>query len=309
MNASITRKKPSRALFNGVSLFIILFAFLCGSYIQSQLFKPVNAQGSGDISVEGVVPSEPPSSAAVITKPTKNQRFTSPKISVSGTCTGTNITIEIYKNGVFAGSTSCNSSGFFELQIDLLFGKNTLLAKIKDSLDQYGPDSKPVVVFLDITKEPSAGISQLLLTIDADYRGAFPNKELTIRPAILGGKAPYALKIEWGDNSEEIIPRESNGQFNIGHTYDSPGNKTISLTATDSAGQSAYIQTIAVINGETPQNSDDGSTNAEEPEQKTVIVTRTVYWLTFIVSFILFIFGLIVGLILRKKRRQSQPLG
>lgn len=209
----------------------------------------------GSIGLSGTVPAHPPTVGAVITSPTNGQHFLQTPITVSGTCPD-GLLVEIYKNDIFAGSTFCDN-GKFSLDTDLLYGQNVLIARVYDALDQAGPDSAPVTVFFDSTLGRGLGFTsldfgsaQMLLSSDAVYRGVFPNKEMAFNLTILGGRAPYALNIDWGDSTTSLVPRGSSGSFSTPHTYKKPGIYYISVKGSDADGRVAFITVAAIVNGQ-----------------------------------------------------------
>ncbi len=288
---------------------------ICLGVFSLGLVVPVLANPiDGEINVQGTVPASPPSQPAVINQPVNGQHFTTSPITVIGTCTG-NTTIEIYKNNVFAGSGSCQGNGTFSINIDLFFGKNILIAKIKDSLGQYGPDSAPVEVsYRPITPQPipSGGggaqttpsdVAQLLLQIDTDYRGIFPGDPFEIEPSVIGGVPPYAIKIDWGDDTEDIIALKSNGPFLASHVFKTPGTRIIRIFASDNIGQKAYIQTVAVVNGPVDEKEDSRPSIIDRVEGLP-------WWLWLIIFLILVLIGILLGLYInhrRHKRQQNPP--
>lgn len=217
----------------------------------------VHAQNpqSGNISISGIVPGNPPTNPGVINNPTGGQIFTTDQITVSGTCP-LFTTVLIYRNNVFAGSTPCLGNGTFSLTITLTTGQNDLLAKVMDALNQFGPDSTVVTVYYNKPASPSQTgqfIPSLLLSTNAVYRGTFPGDETTIDLTIIGGKASYALVINWGDGQEELIALSAEGRNDFTHIYKQPGTYLVSFRVTDSAKQIAYLQTVVVVNGEPKQ--------------------------------------------------------
>ncbi len=220
---------------------------------------------AGSIGLTGAMPGKPPKVAATITSPTNGQRFSSTPVTIKGTCPE-NTLVEIFKNDIFAGSGPCSDKGTFEFDIDLLIGQNVLIARVYDSLNQPGPDSQPVTVFYDalpaqsdILAPLSFGGAQLLLVTDAVFRGSFPGKEMNVPITILGGTAPYALNIQWGDSSNKVIPRNDNLVFNAPHTYKKAGTYQLSLQATDSVNRVAFLTVAAIINGQ-PDGTTTGTT-------------------------------------------------
>lgn len=267
---------------------------------------------TGEITVEGTVASPPPSTAPQFTSPTNNQTFTDSPITTTGACIAGTI-VEVYKNGVFAGSGSCASNGTFSIVIDLFFGSNVLVAKQQDSLGQYSPDSNPITVTYSLAPSPNPNpkplpptdVAQLLLTVGSSYRGGFPGKPITIEPQIIGGVGPYAIKIEWGDGQQSLVARQINGSFSVKHTYTSAGVKIIKITATDADGQQAFVQTTAVINGEVAVTTTDGQNQDQSSG------TGWSGWRTFlsITGFTLFIFVLLTSYFLGKRHGRQQEQG
>lgn len=212
---------------------------------------------AGSVSLSGTFPKDPPKVAATISSPRNQQRFTSSPITVEGTCIKDTI-VEIFKNNIFAGSTPCNDNGHYSLQIDLLTGKNVLVAKIFDVLNQPGPDSQKIIVYYDSKALQGAALqplnfdgSQLLLNTDAIYRGIFPGDELNMPINILGGTPPFAVNVQWGDLSNKIVPRKNNLAFKTGHVYEKPGTYQITIQATDFHSRVAFLTVAAIVNGQT----------------------------------------------------------
>ena len=249
-------------------LLLVVGAVLTFYSVTSAASPPPEASSIG---LTGVVPGSPPTTPAVITSPTDQQHFTSSPISVSGTCPA-NTLVEIFKNDIFAGSTTCNA-GAFKLQIDLLFGKNILMAKVFDALNQAGPDSNKVSVFYDVlAPQPSPitlfnfGGSQLLLNTDAVYRGIFPNQEFTMPIDILGGTPPYAINVQWGDANNKVVPRPDNTSFRVAHAYTKAGTYQISIQATDTVGRVAFLGVAAIVNGQ-PSTLAAATSSGSTPNQ------------------------------------------
>jgi len=208
------------------------------------------------IGLYGALAGKPPDTAAVITTPTNNQRFQETPIEVAGTCPK-NTLVEIFKNDIFAGSVVCSATGTFSLRVDLLIGSNILTAKVFDALNQEGPTSAPVTVFYDALPPQGSPLSnlsfggnQLLIITDAVIRGAFPNKELSIPITIIGGRAPYAVNVQWGDGENTVISRPDNAVFNVPYIYKRAGTFQISIQATDADKRVAFLTVAAIVNGQ-----------------------------------------------------------
>ena len=237
----------------GILLLVVGFALLT---FTSYAASPPPAPSS--VGIIGTMPGKPPTTAAVIKSPTNGQRFSSTPISISGTCPATTL-VEVFKNNIFAGSSPCTTSGTFALETDLLIGANVLIVRVYDALNQTGPDSNAVTVYYDALAPQGSplaslnfGGNQMIINTDAVFRGTFPNQEMTIPIDILGGRAPYALNIQWGDSTNKVVSRPDNATFRTGHTYLKAGTYQLSIQATDADGRVAFLTVASIVNGQPP---------------------------------------------------------
>ena len=244
----------------------LVLTFYSVSYAQSP------GPEAGSIGLTGVVPGKPPTTAATITTPFNGQRFTTTPITVAGTCPKGTL-VEVFKNDIFAGSTFCKDDETYSIEIDLLIGRNDLVARVYDPLNQEGPVSNTVTVFYDVVPLQSPGLSsldfggtQLVLNTDAVFRGVFPDKELFIPIDIIGGTPPYAINVQWGDANNKVVPRNDNTTFNVGHTYRKPGVFQITIQGTDAVGRVAFLTVPALVNGQT------------DPEALAATATDDSFW-------------------------------
>lgn len=233
---------------------------------------PYDGPEAGSVSLNGIMPGKPPKTAATINLPSNGQRFSTSPITVSGTCPE-NTLVEIFKNDIFAGSTVCTDKGTYSLEVDLLIGQNTLVARVYDALNQAGPDSNTVVVYYDAIPPQSGGITpfnfggnQLLLNTDAVFRGVFPEQTMTVPLDVLGGTPPYAINIEWGDASNKVVPRNDNATFNVDHIYKKAGTYQITFQASDAGGRVAFLTVAAIVNGQ-PDVATASTTPLATPNQ------------------------------------------
>lgn len=229
------------------------------------------ATESGSMGLEGKINTEPPKTAATITVPRDGTTVTSLPVTVSGLCT-TDLLVKIFKNNVFAGSVNCKN-GSYSIQIDLFSGRNEIIARVYDALDQAGPDSNMVVL-----NYPSAQFgfsSRVSLTSSFAKKGADPGKTLTWPISLSGGIGPYALTVDWGDGkTPDIISQSFPGTFNITHVYDNAGIYNVVVRATDKEGQVAFLQLVGVANGPLSQSvQGDKATkeSANKPETTRVL--------------------------------------
>ena len=238
----------------GIILGIVGLALTAYTVYADNTPHPLPQEGS--IGITGTMPGKVPTVAATINPPVDQQHFSTSPVTVAGTCP-TNTLVEIFKTDIFAGSTPCNDAGTYSIDVDLLVGKNVLVAKVYNSLNEPGPDSTPVSVYYDALPSQASPITslglvgaQMLLNTDAVFRGIFPEQELSMPIDIIGGTPPYAVNIQWGDSTNKVIPRNDNTGFSAGHTYTKPGTYQISLQATDAAGRVAFMTVAAIVNGQ-----------------------------------------------------------
>lgn len=236
-----------------LGIFLLVGGFVLTVFTASAASPPPQ---SSSVGLTGTMPGKPPTTAATISSPTNQQHFSTSPVTFTGTCPAKTL-VELFKNDIFAGSTPCTDKGTFSVDIDLLIGQNTIIARVYDDLNQPGPDSNIVTVFYDALPPQASpltalnfGGSQLILNTDAVFRGTFPDQELSVPINILGGTPPYALNVQWGDSDNKVVPRGDNSPFRIGHTYTKPGTYQISLQATDAQGRVAFLTVASIVNGQ-----------------------------------------------------------
>lgn len=234
---------------------------------------PYDGPEAGSIGLTGVMPGKPPVTGATITSPATGFRTTTLPVTVMGTCPP-DLLVELFKNDIFSGSTTCTTAGTFQLDIDLLIGSNDVVARVYDALNQPGPDSNIVTLYYDALPSQSGPLAsldfggvQLLINTDAVYRGIFPGKELGMPLQVIGGTPPYAVNIQWGDGSNSVVPRNDNQQFRVGHTYKKAGVYQITIQASDSFGRVAFMQVAAIVNGQ-PDVAQTAATASPTPTNK-----------------------------------------
>jgi hypothetical protein len=233
---------------------------LAGSWfapaVQAAAPLPENPQ-QGSAGLQGTVPTPPPDKAATIVIPKNAQTFNRNPIQVSGLCT-TGLLVKLFSNNVFVGSAIC-VNGSYSLQADLFEGRNELIARVFDALDQPGPDSNRVTVTYSNDQFGNTGIQPLTLSSLYARRGANPGSELTWPIIISGGTPPYAISVDWGDGKPISLQSEAfAGSFNIKHVYDTAGTYVITIKATDKNGMTAFLQLVGQANGAVGQGKEEG---------------------------------------------------
>lgn len=239
---------------------------------------PTPAPRTGGYGLEATKKQAPPTIGATIVSPGAGASFSKSPITVSGICPR-GLLVQIYDNDVMAGSVMCDS-GSFSIEVSLFAGTNELKAIVYDDLYQAGPVSNIVTVTFMDTNFTRFGD---LMTLTSNYgrRSAANDTPLVWPLQLSGGMGPYAFSIDWGDGSEpQLLSQAFAGLININHVYKKAGIYRVNVNAADSNSVKAFLQVVAVSNGEAV--AVDDAKKAEPAEQKT-----TILWAPTIVAFLL----------------------
>lgn len=249
------------------SLAIVLCCL--GLFVGTVSAQVQNPQ-SGSVGLTGSISAPPPTKGATISLPRTGQSFTTLPVTVSGVCPK-GLLVKLFKNNVFAGSQDC-TNGSFSLQIDIFNGRNDLVARVYDALDQPGPDSNTITVSFNDNRQGSS--PRVSLTSNYAKRGANPGQGLAWPIVLAGGTGPYAISVDWGDGkAPDLKSQPFAGSFDIEHVYDNPGVYNIVIKATDVNGASAFLQLVGVANGPLSQdNAAQGAAGAGETITRTRIL-------------------------------------
>jgi len=243
--------------FTKTKLYSLLFVAICFTVViglfGASIPKALAATDSGSVGLEGKISSPPPKTGATITFPTSGSTINKSPITVTGICP-TGLLVKVFKNNVFAGSAICKN-GSYSIKIDLFGGKNEIVVRVYDALDQAGPDSNKVTVNF-----PVSGFNvgqRISLTSSFAKRGANPGSKLTWPITLSGGSGPYAITVDWGDGkTPDVISQQFGGTFDISHVYDNAGVFLITVRASDKNGDVAFLQLVGVGNGPAAQSTD-----------------------------------------------------
>jgi len=268
--------------FARTSVRLLIASFLVVACVLVALAPRVHGLGSqqnpqnGSVGLEGTIKQPPPTQAATITTPGSGQTVKSVPITVSGLCK-TDLLVKIFSNNIFVGSAVC-TNGSYSLQVNLFSGRNDLVARVFDSLDQAGPDSNVVTVTFEDTQFAQFGTRVTLSSTYAEI-GANPGSELDWPLILSGGLGPYALSIDWGDGTAPQLQSESfPGTITIKHVYKSAGVYKIIVKATDKNGTSAFLQLVGVANGKVTQSNSTGSTSSGGGTNTNNNSTSILWW-------------------------------
>ncbi len=264
------RSRTGRLLKHTHTSYLPLFILVAATALPlttATLYAQSPPPQSESASLTGIMPGEPPTQPAVIRQPTDLARFSTSPVTVSGSCPA-NVLVQIYKNDIFAGSVVCGTNGTFTIEVDLLIGENILIAKVYDALNQEGPSSQPVKVFYDALPPQSTSLApldfggaQMILNTDAVFRGIFPDKSFKVPVSIIGGRAPYAINVFWGDTSNDVLVRNDNSPFDLEHVYKRSGTYQMNIQATDTDGRVAFLSVAVIVNGAASTGAISASTS------------------------------------------------
>lgn len=257
------------------TLLATCFVLVASSLQTNALGSQQNPQ-SGSVGLEGTVPSPPPTQAATITVPGNGQTFKTTPITISGLCK-TGLLVKVFSNNIFVGAAMC-ANGSYSLQADLFSGRNDLVARVFDALDQAGPDSNVVSVTYADTAFAQFGTRVSLSSIYAQL-GADPGKVLDWPIILTGGVGPYAISVDWGDGTAPTLQSESfPGNISIKHTYKSAGVYKVIVKATDSNGTVAFLQLVGVANGKVSQSTLTGGSSSSSNNGANTTKQTIIWW-------------------------------
>ena len=227
----------------------------------------------------------PPTQGATISTPGNGSGFTNSPITVAGICPS-GLLVQLYDNGVMVGSSLCNG-GSFSMQVSLFAGSNELTAAVFDDLGQAGPTSVAVTVTYTDTHFSAFG-SLVTLTSSYGRRSAPAGTSLTWPLQLSGGTGPYAFSIDWGDGSKPQLKSQAfTGVVPIDHPYTKAGIYSVSVTATDTNGVSAFLQVVAVSSGKVDGTT--GVSGGDSSGKSAQTGPPQVLWVPTITMFALFL--------------------
>jgi hypothetical protein len=125
------------------------------------------------------------------------------------------------------------------------------------------------------------------------YRGSLPGQEVVWPIDLIGGQAPYAVSIDWGDGTTDVLTRLSPGPFTVKHTYHKVGgylgSYPLIIRAADAAGHTAYLQLTTIVNASTGTNA-SGKVATAPPGISNLLVIWPL-WILLILMIISFWLG------------------
>lgn len=279
-----------------LALFVTLF-FLGIILIMS--FNVVKSYtNSGFVTIGATVNGPPPIIGATITKPRNGEKFSDNLIEVLGTCQEDTLVV-LKNNNLVAGLANCTEAGIFIMNIQLQIGTNVLSALNYDNLNQPGPTTPSVVIKYVKNNSPNNEIGIIKPNIKtpdnpssipglddkykqcSDYKfskmptgGALsiniiclprlfmPDSKQSMGFLIWGGELPYAVSIDWGDNSSQtLLTFDEPGYKVVNFSYKQPGLYSIIIRSSDKNHNKSMAQSATKVSG-----------NSDKPNSITNII-------------------------------------
>lgn len=276
-------RHTSHVALVGILMVVGFFLFISGNVTSAETV-------GGTVSIGVIVPGPAPTIGAIITSPKNGAKLTDKNtITVKGTCLK-ELFVVIQNNNILAGSTMCANDGTFELQIQLQAGTNVLTALNYDNLNQPGPVTPSVTVYVTQKTNPTdkkvdtVSIAPVLPInpsiipgVSTDFSncndylpgemsaGGDPHVAVVCVPRLFGpkiqqvlgvlvwgGAPPYAINVDWGDGSEStLLMITTPGYKKESFSYAFPGIYKITFRLKDANEKEAIVQTAVQVSGET----------------------------------------------------------
>lgn len=220
--------------------------------------------------VNASVPFAAPTQAAVFTSGLDGATVTNAELVLTGACElrNPNTSVSIWRGGIVLGSAPCNGS--FSVSVVLQEGSNTLIARSASVSNNYGPDSTPISVTLQLPPTPTPNVppqpgtpitptpetinagaeSALLVSPSQPYSVMNTENEIAMDIVVSGGRGPYTIQINWGDGVQETKVVEQLGLHRFTHVYSKPGTYTVKGAIRDVLGAVTTF-TYAVVSERT----------------------------------------------------------
>lgn len=310
-----------------ISLSALTLSLLCAVLLSSVTVGAVESTKQDDVVVNAEVPASEAIKPATIRSPSSNSTTTKSTIVVRGDCEPRALVV-VYVNKVMAGTTHCSTNGTYQITVQLRIGKNEIYVRNYDDLGRMGEPTPGILVTYKPTKPapvddgnpnipprepevPQKPVACSAYTPTSITEGGQsrvvavcmpsfiePDKEYVLGVVISGGKAPYALSVEWGDGKRphSLYSFDTVGYHAIPFTYESPGAYVATIRVADQTNYAAFSQVAILVDG--------GLVN---PARAFDEVRENVSWLyattpTFVALFTLLI-GFWIGFLLHRHSR------
>lgn len=227
----------NRPRLNTLGCLLIMGSLLLVSLM---VFGNNRVEATDSISITARVGAPLPNQPAKITTPVSEQIFQGEKTGVEGTCQP-KMYITVLSNDQVRGGTICSEEGAFAVNIDLSTGENNLTAQTHDGIDQSGPVAAPVKIFYKGVSTKSLGLS-----VDKAYQRIALDDTLSWRVDLKGDASIYAVRVDWGDGTSDLLPTTSKSLV-LSHKYEESGARAIKISAGDDQNNKDEINLVASV--------------------------------------------------------------
>jgi hypothetical protein len=230
--------------------------------------------------VSAVVPYDTPSQAATFDTSLSGLSSPSRSIRLFGTCQPVypSSIVAVYRGTDMAGSTTCSAGGSYELQVILVNGSNTFMARTYNQNGAHGPDSNTVTVSFVPPTEPIKSTDNAPSPIEKDTTLSISSdtpfqiiseakKTIAVTISVDGGLNPYTIELNWGDGVVETRQVEGAGTYTFTHEYSKPASYKAKASVTDVLGVRREQEFAVVSSGAQSQE-------ASKPTAQTSITTK-----------------------------------
>ena len=102
----------------------------------------------------------------------------------------------------------------------------------------------------DLSKTSALNLDHPTIIANCINRSIASGEKITIPIRVIGGSAPFALSINWGDNSTDLKSITDTEYHNYEHVYQTAGIIEVNLKTTDGKGATSFLQTVVQVNGD-----------------------------------------------------------
>lgn len=227
---------------------------------------------AADYIVTAKISAPLPSGAPVITSPTEGSVFSTPAITINGSCPLSTpaILVVIYEGTTALGTAQCSALGTFTVPVTLHTGVQQLVATVVNITDDVGDSSTPLTVTYTpppaqapaptapsgtTTPKPSnprstprgGGEQELEIRSRSPFIVYSPSKPAVWRGSFAGGQPPYTANIAWGDGTTSWLKQVGSEQQEVSHSYaEVKSAYRVTITLRDSGGHELQMRLLAV---------------------------------------------------------------
>ena len=236
----------------GILLFICCVALPVRAYADTY-----------DVTASVLAPLPP--TVPVVTGPTDNSVQQNPSVFVSGTCTIVvpNLIVVLIRDNQTVATGNCLPDGTFRILVGLVLGANVIYPKFVTITGQSSGYGQAITVSYEQQNQPvdasgnttntttndadKASIEKLKLDFNYDYVVYDTESVTKIAYTITGGKGPYEVSINWGDDTQKNVKLLHSGAQEAEHHYRyTLDSSSITVQVVDTEGHKV-VQTRALV--------------------------------------------------------------